>query len=119
MDILHPTAATEERRASGTMFASEVLSIPDLVRRASEIVTENATRDWHPPKTFIVPPIPSLEMVRLQFVPNNHTVASAALFTGALGVIRKVQTRTLRKQHIDQHWVNAWVSTFIYLSIFL
>ena len=40
MDILHPTAATEERRASGTMFASEVLSISDLVRRASEIVTQ-------------------------------------------------------------------------------
>ena len=100
------------------MFASEVLLIPDLVRRASANVKARFDRDWHPPLAYTPPPIPSLEMVRLQFVPNNHTVASAALFSGALGVIRAVQTRTLRKEHVDQHWVNAMVRIFICLILF-
>ena len=47
-------------------------------------------------------------MVRLQFLPNNDFVERAARFSGKLGVKREVQTRTLRKQHMDQHWVNAY-----------
>jgi hypothetical protein len=54
-----------------------------------------------------MPPSPSVEWIRLQFVPNNETVKSASLFTGRLGVKRAVQTRTLRKAHPDQHWVNC------------
>ena len=87
------------------MFASEVLSIPDLVRRATESLTLKANASVPPTE---VPPVPSLNKVRLQFVPNNHTVSSASKLTGALGVVRKAQTRTLRKLHIDQHWVNAY-----------
>ena len=51
--------------------------------------------------------IPSIEWVRLSFIPNNAFVESASKFTGRLLAKRCVQTRNLRKQHIDQHWVNA------------
>ena len=54
-----------------------------------------------------MPPIPSLELVRLQFVPKNHFAAKSAEFSGVLGVKLAVQTRALCKEHIDQHWVNA------------
>ena len=88
------------------MFASEVISIPDLERRAADSLTAKAnTTD----PSAMVPPIPSIKLVRLQFVAKNHTVSLAAKLTGALGVGRKAQTRTLWKLHVDQHWVNAYV----------
>ena len=40
---------------------------------------------------------------------NNDTVASAAYFSGVLGVVRAIQKRTLRKKHEDQHWLNAYM----------
>eukprot|EP00956_Cyclotella_meneghiniana_P025642 scaffold53876_cov80-Cyclotella_meneghiniana.AAC.5 len=96
----------ECRRHDDALFASNVLSIPDLVRRATESLTLKANASVPPTE---VPPVPpSLELVRLQFVANNHTVSSATKLTGGLGVVRKAQTRTLRKLHIDQHWVNAY-----------
>ena len=64
-----------------------------------------------------MPPIPSLEIVCLQFVPNNDTVEKSAMFSGRLGVRRAVQTRTLRKEHIDQHWVNYMVCMCIIYTI--
>jgi hypothetical protein len=54
-----------------------------------------------------MPNIPSIEWIRLQFCPNNDTVKKAALLSGRLGVKRAIQTRTLRKEHPDQHWVNC------------
>ena len=100
--IVCPTATTDERRHSDSMFASEVLSISDLIRRATDLLKLQANE-----ANTVLPSIPSEEWVRLQFVPNNHTVATAALFTGKLGVGRAIQTRTMRKSHKDQHWVNA------------
>ncbi|KAL7552225.1 hypothetical protein ACHAWF_016995 [Thalassiosira exigua] len=102
--ILLPTATTEERRHADEMYASEVLSIPDLVRRA----TANLEAKVDSRELSKMPPVPSKEFVRLQFVPNNHTVEAASKFSGQLGVKRAIQTRTLRKQHPDQHWVNAY-----------
>ena len=60
-----------------------------------------------------MPPIPSGEWVRLQFSPNNHTVEKARYLTGVLGLVRAVQSRTLWKEHEDQHWVNA-MNKYIY-----
>ena len=54
-----------------------------------------------------MPPVPAAEWVRLQFSPNNDTVETAVKFSGKLEVKRAVQTKTLRKEHEDQHWVNA------------
>ena len=102
--ILLPTATTKERRHSDVMFASNVLSIPDLVRRA----TENLKAKVYSGELTEMPPVPSTELVRLQFVPNDHTVEAASKFYGELGVKSAVQTQTLRKRHPDQHWVNAY-----------
>ena len=54
-----------------------------------------------------MPLVPSLEWVRLQFSPNNETVKKAIKFTSNLGIKRAIQTKTLRKEHEHQHWVNA------------
>ena len=54
-----------------------------------------------------MPFVPSLEWVRLQFPPNNGTVKKAIKFTSNIGIKRSIQTRTFRKEHEDQHWVNA------------
>ena len=60
-----------------------------------------------------LPPIPSTEWVRLQFVPNRADNAAAEKFTGRLEAKRAVQTRTLRKEHMDQHWVNAMTRYYL------
>ena len=54
-----------------------------------------------------MPLVLSLELVRLQFSPNNETVKKAIKFTSNIGIKRAIQTRTLRKEHEDQHWVNV------------
>lgn len=38
---------------------------------------------------------------------------TAARMTGRLNVVRKVQTRTLRNQHVDQHWVNSLTRNYL------
>ena len=101
--ILLPTATTEECRHNDCLHASEVLSIPDLRRRA----TENLERKVEQGVIGAMPPVPSVEWVRLQFVPSHDTVAKASIMSGRLGCKRAAQKRNLRKAHVDQHWVNA------------
>ena len=60
-----------------------------------------------------LPDIPSPEWVRLQFVPNCADSAAALKFTGVLQAKRAIQTRTLRKTHVDQHWVNAMTRYYL------
>ena len=55
-----------------------------------------------------MPSIPSHQWVRCQFAPNDDFVAKASQFTGKLDIKRAIQTRTLKKAHEDQHWVNAY-----------
>ena len=104
-EVLLPEARVEERRHSTTMYASAAYSIPNLVKQVTDLLTEKVNSG----KLDKMPPIPSLEWVRLQFIPNNAFANDAAAFTGRLNVKRGVQSRTLRKEHIDQHWVNAFV----------
>ena len=54
-----------------------------------------------------MPPVPSPEWVRLQFSPNNHTALKARFLTGSIGIVRAIQTRTLKKEHEDQHFFNT------------
>ena len=60
-----------------------------------------------------MPPIPSEEWVRLQFVPNHNDRSTASKFTGGIPAVRAVQTRTLRKEHPYQHWVNALTKYYL------
>ena len=46
-------------------------------------------------------------------MPNAAEREAAGKFTGRLNVKRAVQTRTLRKEHVDQHWVNAMTRYYL------
>ena len=108
-EVLLPNSATEERRHTDTVYASGAHSIPNLVSQATAILqkkVDNGVFDS-------LPPIPSTEWVRLQFVPNRADNAAAEKFTGRLEAKRAVQTRTLRKEHMDQHWVNAMTRYYL------
>ncbi len=107
--VLLPNSATEERRHSDTVYASGAHSIPNLVKQATDILQKKID-DGEVDK---IPPIPSLEWVRLQFVPNRADTAQSAKFTGRLMAKFAVQTRSLRKEHVDQHWVNAMTRYYL------
>ena len=46
-------------------------------------------------------------------MPSVEDSAAAAQFTGRLNARRSVQMRTLRKEHMDQHWVNAMTRYYL------
>ncbi len=64
-----------------------------------------------------IPSIPSMEWVHLQIVPNCVYSETAAKFTGLLEIKRAVQSRTLRKEHMDQHWVHALTRYYLEWSV--
>ena len=43
----------------------------------------------------------------MQFVPSNRQKLTSGKFSARYKIIRKVQTRSLRKEHEDAHWVAA------------
>ena len=98
-----PNCATEKRCHSDTTYASGAHSIPNLVTLATELLRKRVDDG-----TFReLPPIPCTEWVHFHCVPNCADSAAAVKFTGRLEAKRTVQTRTLRKEHVDQHWVNS------------
>ena len=101
--MLLPDSAAEERRQDDSIYALGAHSIPNLIKLAIEVL------QWKVDSGELdeMPPIPIKEWVCLQFVPNDAECKTAGKFTGRLNVKRAVQTRTLRKEHVDQHWVNA------------
>lgn len=104
-EVLLPSASTEERRGSDVMHASAAHSIPNLVKLATDILQQKVDSN----ALDKLPPIPSIQWVRLQFLPNDDYSKVSAQWTGRLQAKRAVQTRTLRKEHMDQHFVNAMV----------
>ena len=106
--ILHNEnqSGAHERRTDQVLYASKVVSIPDLITQAKSRLQDEVDNVGH--SRTELPPIPNLEWVRLQFSPNSDVAASAAKLTGRLNIVRKVQTRTLRKEHQDQHWNSAF-----------
>ena len=111
-EVLLPNSAAEERRKDDTVYASAAHSIPNLVKLATDALKRKVDEK----ELETMPPIPSEEWVRLQFVPNVSTSKASAKFTGALEARRAVQTRTLGKEHPDQHWVNAIVRMCVRFS---
>ena len=80
------------------MHASGACSVADLRRQAVALL-QAKVKDG---KLEEMPPCPNDEWIRLQFVPNVHDSELASKFTGRLNCMKSVQTRTLRKEHIDQ-----------------
>ncbi|KAL7523484.1 hypothetical protein ACHAXR_000198, partial [Thalassiosira sp. AJA248-18] len=101
--IMHPSSTSDERRHTDNIHASEVLSISNLVKRATDNLKAKVANGEYDS----LPTVPSTEWVRLQFNPNNDYVERSSRFLGRLAIKRAIQTRTLRKEHEDQHWVNA------------
>ena len=93
--------SAEQRRHSpyAISYASKVVSIPVLVR---EVAKRLHAKDGHTED-----PIPHKEVVRLQFTPSNRQKLTSSKFSARFKIIRKVQTRSLRKEHEDAHWVAA------------
>lgn len=107
--VLLPNAATEERRQDDILYASGATSISDLKNQATAILQDRVNSgDFD-----VLPPIPDESWIRLQFVPNVSTNALAEKFTGLLDVKRCVQSRSLRKEHQDQHFVNAMTRYYL------
>ena len=59
--------------------------------------------------------IPCEEWIRVQFSPTNSIAAKAIHYTGRFKIIFKVQTRLLRKNHLDSHYCACY---FQYLCEF-
>lgn len=71
---------------------SRYLSLPDLCEQV---------KSQCPPDT----PIPSIDLVRLQFCPKNSAVVSCS--SELHSIQYKIQVRQLRQQHADEHYAAA------------
>lgn len=94
--------AVDERRHDQFTHMAQAMSVPDLLRQVKETCPENTL-------------IPSEQWLRLQFAPKNPSAVTSLQFTGNLKVKFQVQSRQLRKSHIDLHYASA---TFRYLKEF-
>lgn len=86
--------AVDDRRHDKFTHLATAISIPDLRRQVALTC---------PPNT----PIPSEQWLRFQFAPKNATSYSSLQYTGKLNVKFQVQSRQLRKEHIDMHYASA------------
>ena len=78
---------------------SKIISVPQLIRAVTDKLRAS---DDAEKKTAA---IPSEDLVYVQFMPSKPTSKVAARFSARFKVIRKVQTRCLRKEHEDAHFV--------------
>ena len=108
-EVLLPESAVDERRHSNILYASKAHSIKNLTKRATVIRQRRIDNG----EFKSLPAVPDNSWVRYQFIPNNHTHQAVIKFTGKLEVVRVIQTQTLRKEHPDQHWVNAYTRYYL------
>ena len=92
-EIVEERVAADERR-HGVAHMSRYLSLPDLCEQV---------KSQCPPDT----PIPSIDLVRLQFCPKNPASHAALNFTGRFPIQYKIQVRQLRQQHVDEYYAAA------------
>lgn len=89
-------AADERRHGAGVAHLSQWISLADMI--------EKATKEC-PPGT----PIPSKNLVRIQFAPTNLNSRLALRFTSKVPIQYKIQKRQLRKHHEDDHYCMALI----------
>ena len=95
-------AGAHERRAAeadDVMYASKVISIPQMIRDVAELL--------HAKEGFKDSPIPSESCVIVQFMPNRPTALRSARFTMRFRFIRKVQPR-IRDMHCAHDCVHSY-----------
>src|SRR6266511_3706880 len=94
--------AVDDRRHGSILYLPIAISIHNI----REIITSRLYIKFsNPLPTEIY--IPSNEWIRLQFLPKNPFAHAATQYTGKFKVKYKVQTRILRKEHIDGHYCAA------------
>ena len=87
-------AGAEERRTAGSMdvtHAAKVISVPSLIREVATLL--------YAKEGFADAPVPCESTVRLQFMPSAPTKLASARFTARFRMVRKVQTRCIRKEY--------------------
>lgn len=94
--------AVDERRHDRFTHLAQAMSVLDLLQQVKDICPENT-------------PIPSEQWLRLQFAPKNPSALASLQYTGSLKVKFQVQSRQLRKTHVDLHYASA---AFRYLKEF-
>ena len=93
--------SAHERRHSvdAISYASKIISVPSLIREVTALL--------HAKEGHENDPIPGETCVYLQYTPNRRDRLAAGRFSARFPIVRKVQTRILRKEHEDAHWVAA------------
>lgn len=86
--------AVDDRRHDRFTHLAQAMSVPDLLQQVKDICPENT-------------PIPSEQWLRLQFAPKNPSSLASLQYTGNLKVKLQVQSRQLRKTHVDNHYASA------------
>lgn len=92
--------AASDRRGTA-LYAAQPVSVRDFVSN----VTERLRRELDDGDEL--PPIPTVDWVKFQFMPRHPTHGVATRHTGKLRLRRVVQSRTLRDLHIDDHYCNS------------
>ena len=108
-NIVRSNAGTQEQRKvddqnKDVLFASSFISVPALIKQVTAALQDDL-------KNGVIkemPPIPSIDTISLQFVPNSKVSKTAEKMTGRINLVRHIQLRTLRNEHPDQHWVNTF-----------
>ena len=103
-EIVRCKARAQERRKVNTqnedqLFMSTFFSVPGLIKK----VTASLQYDVNNGTTKEIPPMPSIDTMSLQFVPNSKVSKTAENMTGRINLVRHIQLRTLRNEHQDQH----------------
>lgn len=88
--------AVDERRHTSVMHMPIAISVCNL----RDIIIERLQK-----KHSNLPPLPSLEWIRLQFWPSNPYANQALRYTGRFQVKYAVQVCQLRKEHPDSRYV--------------
>ena len=91
---LNERTAAQEKRHGSALLAPDWTSLQQLI---------DIVRDKCPPET----PIPSRYTVRLQFTPTNKFTYAALKFTSRFDLQYKIQKKTLREAHPDNHFCSA------------
>ena len=91
--------AVDERRHGDALHMPLAVSLRHLREMITSRLKEKFPED--------IPPVPSLEWIRLQFWPANPYTETAVHYTGQFKVKFGVQIRQLRKGHPDSHYVSA------------
>lgn len=107
--IVRSNAGAQERRKvddqnKDQLFASTFISVPGLIKEVTAALQDDVKNGT----IKEMPPIPSIDTISLQFVPNSKVSKTAEKMTGRINLVRHIQLRTLRNEHPDQHWVNAF-----------